>query len=202
MGLINTKFNKLDLVKLARNIDKTNRGALTRTLNILSKRGIKITAKDLQEQVGVKQATVRRLILVTKATNFKLFFKWSVSGERLPWIKPLVIRGGVNKRGGRRLGVSYLSGGKKRIKGNTKINGGTKPFIVKTKYSKNNITREKKIAVYRQKGYKRKVTKLVYHSIPYILDKNFKIKIQNLLLSQLTKEYYNQVNRSKYVKKF
>lgn len=176
---------------------RNNDVAIMRTLNVLSRQGIKDTAKEISEDHGIKQSSVRKRIKVTKATRSKHSFTWRVSGVRLPLTKPLVLKGGKKKRGGRRLGISHRLPGNIKEKLTTRHKGGSKPFIIPVNRS---IDSKKvtKLPVYREKGFKKSVTMLAGHSIPFMVRVGWEHRTRVTLTKRLPIEYKKQLKRVRF----
>lgn len=167
--------------------DKSHNVAVVRTLNILSNRALSQTSKKIAKKISSSMRSIKNKIKLIRATTKSHWFSWDVSGERLPLIRPRQIKGGI----------SFMSDGK-RVKLVENINGGSKPFLIPASRSSQ---KDKKLAVYRKKGSVRKVTKLAYSSIPWLLEKNWKDEVLEYLTKNLKVEYQKQLKKSAYRKR-
>lgn len=199
------KFNNAQLRKYTARIQRENDKAVAATLNELSKVGIRATAQQLQEETGVKQAAVRRRITVTKATVFNHVFMWFIRGRRLSWIQPRTLKGGPKKRGGNRIGVSFLADNKRRTRATENINQGSKPFLAKLNVVKDPDTgavksKGNKLAVYRGKTKTKEsgLIKLVGHSLPWLLNEDWLGRIKAGLIILMPAEYRKQLKKAKF----
>jgi len=191
-------FKKSQVKRFVNKAVRDNDIAVIRTLNQLSKEGISMVAKEVSSDTGVKQSTVKKKIKVTSANKLNKSFIWNVSGFRLPWIRPRVIRGGPRKRGGNRRGVSHIGKGKVRKKVVRAIQrGSSKPFIVPLNFNREG-TRSDKLAAYRKPGLKRKITVLVSSSVPFVLRRDWQTRVLRRLTIRLPIVYKRQLAKVKF----
>jgi hypothetical protein len=177
--------------KIAKNYKRYEDELEKRTLNELSNKGKKMTAKDIQDETGLTQAAIKRSIKVKKARRNILEVVWKIIGRRLqfPGIRQI-------KRKGRVAGVSYLGKGKQRI---TRLDpveqGSTKLFTIPGKFKG-----EKRIAVFRQAGDRKKTTTFAGHSVPFLLEKDWERRLKDRLKLMFPAERKRQKGKLKYVR--
>jgi hypothetical protein len=177
--------------KIAKNYKRYEDELEKRTLNELSNKGKKMTAKDIQDETGLTQAAIKRSIKVKKARRNILEVVWKIIGRRLqfPGIRQI-------KRKGRVAGVSYLGKGKQRI---TRLDpveqGSTKLFTIPGKFKG-----EKRIAVFRQAGDRKKTTTFAGHSVPFLLEKDWERRLKDILKLMFPAERKRQKEKLKYVR--
>lgn len=164
---INTASVKKQMTKIVTAQIKEEDEIELRTLNAVSKKAKSIVAKQLADETGLTQATIKRSIKVTKASKGAFVVFWRISGKRL---QPPGLR--AVKRKKRIAGISYLGKGKKRIVKMQPIGSGSKPFIIPGKYS------GKKLAVFRQPGNPRHVTTYAWQSLPFLLEKDWERRLK------------------------
>ena len=200
--LVTFKFKKGQAQKWANKVQKENNKAISATLNELSKVGIRETAQQLQEETGVNQSSVRKRITVGKANIFKHFFTWFIRGRRLSWIQPRVIKGGPKKRGGRRLGLTFLADNKVRKRVTGPQNGGTPPFLARMNRIISDEGEVKRrgnlLPFYRDK--KKDLHKLVGHSLPWLLHEDWEERIKSGLVKLMPTEYRKQLKKLQFSK--
>lgn len=192
------EFPKGQVQKFVRKVENENNIAISRTLNIISNQAINQTSGEIAEDTGINKTSVKKRIKVTRSTRVRLYFEWFISGLRMALIKPKTIRGGGKKRGGNRTGISYIDPEENKRKRITDyVDGGSKPFLIpvnRTEYGKK-VT---KLAVYREKGMKRVVTKMAGYSLPTLIRKDWYGNTLEFLTKRLPEEYRKQLKKAKY----
>ena len=148
-------------------IRKRNDIAVTRTLNILTKKALRELAQEINKQYTIKQSAVIKATKVTLATRHNKRVGWLTRGARVNWIRPKKLAAG---------GVSHIGLSRKRKKVTSQQGGGSKPFLIPVRAGGSaghkivdKAGNEKKVAVYRSRGFKRKVTTFKGHSIPHMM---------------------------------
>lgn len=184
---IDQKSLKRQIGKIAAEQKKKHEIAAYRTLNIVSRRGKAHVAREIKEDTGYKVTTIKRAIKTRNATKRRQVATWFISGRRMqyPGVREI-------KRRQKSAGVSYLARGKKRIKELDYIGTGSKLFVIKGQHSTKNI------AVYRQKGHKRKVTTFQGHSVPYMIGNRWKTRYRAWVKKEIPKEYKKQLKKTKF----
>jgi hypothetical protein len=184
---ISHKAIEKQVKKIAKDHAAKSKTAEIRSLNIITRRGVAKIARDIREETGHKISTVKRAIKTRKANRSQQYTVLNVSGRRLQYPGVRVI-----KRKGKPAGVSYLGRGKRRVKELNPISGGSRLFLIEAQNS------QKKIAVYRKVGHKRKVTTFAGHSIPYLLRYSWDNWLKSWVKKELAKEYPKQLKKAKF----
>ncbi len=184
-------INQAGIAKQAADIAKRykeqNDIATFRTLNTVQKRGQAKLARDIKDDTGHKISTAKQAVKAKKATKRRQVVKWHISGRRLQYPSVRVI-----KRQRKAAGISYLGMGKKRIKALDYIGTGSKAFVIQGQHS------SKKIAVFRKKGFKRKVTTFSGHSMPYLMRYDWENQLRQWMKKEMVVEYPKQLQKAKF----
>jgi hypothetical protein len=175
-------------------IANRNKIATSRTLNILSKRGLKVGLKKIADNSGYTQKTLRDGVFVGKATVMNLEVFWRITGARTnyPDVKQLG-KGGVTYRAKKRRRSSIV---------NPPTAGATKPFAINGKAGgkAGGENTGGKLAVYRKPGFKRKVTTMRQSTIPFLFEK-YQIDndfLSEFLIENFAEEYPKQLKKAKF----
>lgn len=155
-----------------------------RTLNIQAKRTLKIISKEIKDETGINQSTIKKSIKIKKATRATPITVFKMKGPRL----------GLSKVRKLKKGISFTGRGKRRNKLTNLIDGGSRPFIIKGKNSGKNV------AVFRKPGNQRIVTTLKGSSIPFLfgivgVDEE---RFQKLITKGFADEYLKQIFKARF----
>lgn len=155
-----------------------------RTLNIQANRALKVVLKEIKDETGINQSTIKKAIKVKKATKNTPITVIKMKGSRL----------GLSKVRQLKKGISFTGRGKKRVKLTNPIEGGSRPFVIKGKNSGKNV------AVYRKPGNKRTVTTLRGSSVPFLfgivgVDEE---RFQSLIMKGFPDEYLKQIFKARF----
>jgi hypothetical protein len=169
MPLKKTFFMELTNVdNVIADMRKKNDIAVTRTLNILTKRALRALAKEINKQYTIKQNAVIKATKVTKATKHNKRVGWLTRGSRVNWIRPKKLS----------RGVSHIGLDRKRRRVTTNIKGGSKPFLIPVRAGGSGGDKildkagnQKMVAGYRRKGMKKEFTTFKGHSIPHMMER-------------------------------
>ena len=178
--------------KTADSIKKRNDIAAFRTINILEKRSMKLIQTDIKKEYPVTNKQINKVIKKRKARKDTPYAVWKIRGGRLDLAKAKAIKKG---------GISYVEYGKKRVKANQSIDGGSKPFMIRGQYS------NKQVAVYRKSGIKtwasgtrrNPVTTMKGHSIRWLFRKvDYMKDVRGVFDKEFKIEYRKQLDRAKF----
>jgi len=170
-------------------IRKENQEIDRRTLNELAKKATKIIAEDIQERTGLTQRAVRNAIKIKKATRRVLQVVLTITGRRLQYPKLREI-----KRKGKTIGVSYQNMDKQPMKQIGSFDGHSGLFIIPGKYS------DKKVAVFRESGEKRKTTTFAGHSVPFLVRRGLKTWLIDRIKKIAKEERERQTKKVSYLR--
>lgn len=185
--------------KRAKEMQKDIETAQIRALNAVSKRALTGQVKEVAKILGITQKEVRRKITVKRASKRNSTVIWTFKGYRYSVSRPTSV---IRKKKFKtieakraQVGVRFYSNKRKRVTLTDRVKGGSKPFIIVGQDS------GRKVAVYRKKGYKVKVSTITGHSRQHTVKHfSFPAAREEIRLN-LNAEYKNQLKRSKYVKR-
>jgi hypothetical protein len=159
---INLKKLNRDLFFIEKKLKTTEDIATTRALNIVVSRGRNELVDEVVSVYDYPKNSIKRRIRLIKATRNKKNAGYFIRSTRAGMAKPRKLK----------QGISVVKAGRKRTKITHKIRAGsTKPFLITAKAGGNPDVdvivsgASKKIAVYRKKGFKRKVTTMYGPSV-------------------------------------
>ena len=200
-ALINVQKLVKDLNRITAKVAKMEDIATTRSLNAILKREEKSIAADVSKEYGITQAAAREKSKMTKATKTNKAIALTFRSSRINIYKPKQLKTG---------GLSFQATGRRRVKVTTKINGGSKGFLINAKAGGqtggDNIKvagGNKKVPVYKKSGAVR-LTTLKGSSIAHMVEK-LEIdekRLFNRLRRELPDEYRNQLTSAKYSGRF
>ncbi len=194
---INIQKLTRDLVAIQTKLSRLEDIATTRALNIVTMQGRGDLVNQLSEEFDYPKNSMKRRIKPIKATRNEKKAGYFISSSRPNLAKPRPLKSGI----------SHSKRGKVRVKVQSSPRpGSTKPFLVtatKGTFGTEAITvsgSTKKVAVYRQAGYKRRTTSMLGPSVPHMVEK---IGIDGGWLLRFIKakfpaEYKKQLKKAKY----
>jgi|GEM_PF-2398141 len=122
--LIDLKKLNRDLNRISENVLKMQDIATTRALNALLKQEEIDIKRDVSKEYGITQSAVKDKMKPTKATRVSKSIELKFKSTRMNIVKPKQL-----KRGG--LSFQVIGGG--RVKVTTKVNGGSRMFLINAK---------------------------------------------------------------------
>ncbi len=210
--IMGISINQGDLVgqlaKIAKNYKAKHEVAEFRTLNIISRRGIKKAKKEIKKNTGHKVSTVNRAVRIKNATRKRPVVTWYISGKRIqyPGVKAITATRKLKKGGSRKFqtGISYLAEGRKRIRYTKNIKSGSKPFVVIAPKSgkkiavfvEDNTMKRTRIGKNQYSG--RTLSTFYGHSITKIMGWTWEQELKNWMKKEMVREYPKQLEKAKF----
>jgi len=206
--IINVSKITRDLLAITNKIDRMEDIATTRALNIILNKEEKIIAKEVSEEYGITQASVRKKIKKRKATRANKNIALIFTSLRSNVIRPRQLKKGISfrKKGGGRVKVTnrVTAGSSKPFMINAKAGGDTGGANIKVPGG------NKRIPVYvgkrenAKRGAARKVTTMKGSSIPHMVTA---LQIRNRRLEDAIQrdfpgEYREQLKKASHTGRF
>jgi len=178
--------------KTADSIKKRNDIAAFRTVNVLQKRSLKAIQTEIKKQYPVTNKQINKVIKKRNARKDTPYAVWKIRGGRLDLAKAKAIKKG---------GISYVEYGKKRVKVNEPINGGSKPFMIQGQFSGKQVPvyRRSGVKTWQSKNMRSPVTTMKGHSIRWLFRKvDYMKDIRGVFDKEFKIEYRKQLDRAKF----
>lgn len=177
------------LNRLFDDIAKKHNKIVVRAMNTTSKKTVTFVSRNLSKSTGLNVGSIKGRITQRYATPTRKYFEWVMQGRRLSLPKAVAIKGGVKYTNSR---------GKRTNRTNYEQPGSSKPFMITTPDGG-------RLAVFvpesrnHFRGKSRKVGKIAWHSLPWLLSGDWEQQAKEYALSIMRTEFSNAMKSAKYI---